>query len=1232
MFHCNICGKRFTAARSRNLHEQTHYTSYECRICGRQYTRRVNLKQHIRAVHSFSQSGGQNSSAPTRSINAPPSSVANRQTQTAMNNKVQIKTFMARHRDRYDLLSFLTNIKQKVKGVIRLRARDSAVKWYIVSRVQLYREDREGNIITVEPYFRSTTYRLLTPTEFVDHDLNEAFQKVVSSLEKYIRESSGWTVKTVQSLQVYTVDYRPLSASSYIELPRTLKCSQSILNIKNDDNKCFLYSILAKLYPNVSITDRASSYIPYKKELNVKGLTFPMTLNQIERFETLNGNISVNVFGFEASEIIPLKITKHTNRQKHVNLLLISNKNTSHYCLIKNFDRFLSRTKKCHFRNFFCYYCLTGFTKRSLLTDHIPTCQVHGAQKVILPIPGKDDTVKFSDHLKSMKIPFVIYADFETIQRPIQTCENNIEISHTTPTKRLDVCCFGYKVVCSADDRYSKPTEVYRGPDAADKFIERLLEEQREIKEILKRNEPMVMTAEDEKRFSEATHCFLCGEPFLDERDKVRDHCHISSRYRNALHLLCNLLYKPPSFIPVILHGLKNFDSHIICQSLGKYTGNIKCIPQNSEKYISFSFENLRFIDSFQFLSASLDSLVENLKSDSEHIDSNFKHFFSDFDCKRDAQLLLQKNVFPYDYLDNEEKFEETKLPPIECFHSSIKNEGINQEEYAHARYVYDHLKLRNLGEWTDVYLKTDVLLLCSVFENFRDVTLREFQLDPAHFYSAPGLSWSAMLKMTKVELQLLTDVDILNFVSRGQRGGISFIGHRYAVANNPHVKNYNPSEPLSYIQLLDANNLYGWAMSQPLAKGGFRFLNNTEIQMLDVLKVPDDSQKGYLLSVDLEYPKALHDLHNDFPLAPEKKHIPNDQLSPYAQRLWLQQHASASGKIIGRCKQEKLITDLSDKKEYVVHYRNLKLYIELGMKLKTIHRVLEFDQDTWLKPYIDFNTKKRQEAKTQFEKNFYKILNCSVFGKMMENQRKYKDVKLINNEKRLKTIVAKPTFESCRIFNNNLVAAHCKNVKVTITKPVFVGQAILDLSKLVMYRFYYNYLKQRYGNTCRLLMTDTDSFLYQIKGTKSDLYLDMMDYMYLWDTSDYPPDHFLHSNVNKKTVSKFKDETNGIPIEKFCGLRSKLYVYQVKNQHDIKKAKGISKPTIQKKLYFELYEKALFENKEKIESMDLIRSHSHQLFVERVHKKCLSGFDDKRYLLPDSITSYAYGHYKINK
>ena len=866
-FHCKECNKQFTAARSLALHEKSHYTSFECSVCQRQYTRLANLKIHMSRPHTSNQRGGQNNNT---------SAAVDQGTQTAMNNKIQIKTFHAYKRDRYDLLTFLANIKPRVKGVIRLRARASAVKWYIVARVQLYREDQEGNVHTAEPYFRSVTNRLLTPTEFMEHDLNEAFQKVVAGLEKYIHESSGWKLKMVQNVQVHTINYRPLSASTFIDLPRTLKCSQSLLNIKNEDSKCFLYCILAKLYPNVKFPERASSYSQYEKELDVSELTFPMTLKQIDRFETLNKDKSVNVFGFEASEIIPLRITKNTQRKKHVNLLLIHHNKLSHFCLIRNFDRFLNRTKKHCNRSYFCYYCLSGFVTKQLLLNHTPLCQVHGAQKIILPNPGKGDSVKFSDHLKAMRIPFIIYADFETIQKPIQTCDNSSEISHTTATKRLEVCSYGYKVVCSADDKYTKPVKIYRGLNAADKFIADLLEEQEKIKTLLMKTEPMIMTAEDKQHFAEATHCYLCGEAFVNAHEKCRDHCHLSGKYRHALHMTCNLLYKAPAFIPVVMHGLRNFNSHIICQALGKYTGNITCIPQNFEKFISFGFDNLCFIDSFQFLSASLDSLVENLRSDTKDLEYKFRHFFSDFNSKVDAHLLLQKNAFPYDYLDSEEKFEETQLPPIECFHSSIKNEGISQDEYDHAKRVFEHLKLRNLGEWTDVYLKTDVLLLCSVFENFRDVILREFQLDPAHFYSSPGLSWSAMLKMTKIELQLLTDIDILNFVSRGIRGGISFIGQRYAEANNPYIANYNPAQKLSFLHLLDANNLYGWAMSQPMPISGFRFLNDHEVQKLNILNVPDDNPKGYLLSVDLIYPETLHDLHNDFPLAPEKKHIPN--------------------------------------------------------------------------------------------------------------------------------------------------------------------------------------------------------------------------------------------------------------------------------------------------------------------------------------------------------------------
>ena len=196
-------------------------------------------------------------------------------------------------------------------------------------------------------------------------------------------------------------------------------------------------------------------------------------------------------------------------------------------------------------------------------------------------------------------------------------------------------------------------------------------------------------------------------------------------------------------------------------------------------------------------------------------------------------------------------------------------------------------------------------------------------------------------------------------------------------------------------------------------------------------------------------------------------------------------------------------------------------------------------------------------------KKNFYKILNCSVFGKTIENERKYKNITLVNSSKKLEKAVSKPSFETCKLFQDELAAVQCQRTKVTITKSVYVGQAVLDLSKHLMYDFYYNYLVKRYGNKCRLLMTDTDSFLFEIKDTKSDLYIDMLDYSHYFDTSDYHQCHFLHSDKNKKVLGKFKDETNGLPIEKFCGLRSKLYVYKVTDKDEFKKAKGVCKSAI---------------------------------------------------------------------
>ncbi len=286
------------------------------------------------------------------------------------------------------------------------------------------------------------------------------------------------------------------------------------------------------------------------------------------------------------------------------------------------------------------------------------------------------------------------------------------------------------------------------------------------------------------------------------------------------------------------------------------------------------------------------------------------------------------------------------------------------------------------------------------------------------------------------------------------------------------------------------------------------------------------------MLEVDLEYPQELHDHHNEYPLAPEKVKVTEDMLSPYAKKLLEDLDLKGTS-------TEKLIPNLNSKKKYVVHYRNLKLYLSLGMKLTKIHKVVTFRQTPWLKQYIYFNTEKRKMAKNDFEKDFFKLMNNAVFGKTMENLRKRLIVELVNNQSKARTLTSKPSFHAFKIFNEDLVAIHMLKQKLYLNRPIYVGFSILDLSKTLMYDFHYNYMKTKYRPNAQLLFTDTDSLCYAI--STEDVYQDMIKDKHIFDTSEYDPEHPLYSTENKKVLGKMKDETHVIPIQEFVGLKSYL-------------------------------------------------------------------------------------------
>ena len=640
---------------------------------------------------------------------------------------------------------------------------------------------------------------------------------------------------------------------------------------------------------------------------------------------------------------------------------------------------------------------------------------------------------------------------------------------------------------------------------------------------------------------------------------------------------------------------------------------NINAIPNNMEKYMAFMLGNhLTFIDSFQFMSSSLEKLVSNLPKETlKYTSQRFKG--DKFD------LMIRKGVYPYDYMDSFKKFEDTVLPTKDQFYSLLNDEHISDEDYQHAKNVWKMFSMKNMGEYHDLYLQSDILLLADVFENFRKTCLEYYKLDPCHYFTSPGLSWDAMLKMTDIKLELMTDIDMFQFIEKGLRGGISYIANRYGKANNKYMKDYNENKPSKYIMYLDADNLYGWAMSQYLPTGGFKWMKQEHIDKLDLGKYKEDSKKGLILEVDLEYLKELHDLHNDYPLGPEKVKVTEDMLSDYCKKI-----AEKYGISVGLV--SKLIPTLGNKEKYVLHYRNLKLYMNLGLKVTKVHRVLKYDQSPWLKQYIDFNTEKRKNAKNAFEKDFFKLMNNSVFGKTMENIRKRVDVRLVTDKKKFLKLTSKPTYVSSKIFNENLVAVHKIKETLTLNRPAYVGMCILDLSKTLMYDFHYNYIKKKYVEKAKLLFTDTDSLTYEIEA--KDVYKDFWKDKDRFDNSDYSKDSKYHDDTNKKVIGKFKDEAVGVPICEFAGLRSKMYSYIKDNQKGGKTAKGIKKNIIKKDITHENYKNTLFNAEQMTHKMKTIRSENHEIGSYEINKVSLSCFDDKRYIDEDGITSYAYGHH----
>ena len=465
---------------------------------------------------------------------------------------------------------------------------------------------------------------------------------------------------------------------------------------------------------------------------------------------------------------------------------------------------------------------------------------------------------------------------------------------------------------------------------------------------------------------------------------------------------------------------------------------------------------------------------------------------------------------------------------------------------------------------------------------------------------SLPGYTYQCALKYTDIKLQTLQDKDLILLLENNIRGGISSVmGDRY-------VK----SDENKKILYADATNLYGHSMSQ--------FLPYDEIEMWhgdpnkywnwldEILNTPDDNEIGYLLEVDLKYPDIIKEKTKHFPFCPENKKINPDKYNDYMKKIKPENYT----------KSTKLICDWTDKKNYLIHYRMLKFYVRHGMIVEKVHEIISFKQSKWLESYISFNTQKRNKAKNEFEKDFFKLLVNAAFGKFLENVRNRLNLELIkkDNIKKIIDQQSKLTFNGIQKSYENYDSYTVKKNEVVMDKAIYVGFAILELSKLHMYETYYDTLQPYFGQeNLQLHYIDTDGVILSMKA--ENIIKDLKNLEDIFDFSNLDENHELFSEKNKKVIGKFKIETpKNVVIDEFVCLRSKACSFKCKIEDENKnKIKKISKSQ-SKHIKFEEYYNCLFGKKYQKECSNyIIRSINHEMVLQEVKKSTLSIFDDKR-------------------
>lgn len=1190
--------------------------------------------------------------------------------QHSSENSISVHTLNLESEDMIDDPDyFLIHNRRTISDILQEELKKKQqFKYKLDINVNFYREvNGESDFASAwfgPPY--STILQLEDIEPSLDHVIPDALERV----RDYNTNGSGWHIFSTLKIVLKVVQYSPLSGGCAGEAPSWVKNSKSVTNIACPNNDCFPIHVLFKLL-KLEKLDTRRTYNRLRNNmhhLNMKNISLPVPLDQIKRFETQNPDLSVNVYysatvkrdGSSIPKLYPIRISQNEGVTP-VDLLIVPHKGDRkklekslfdrevsdlgeeadeetgstltdglkkhkkagfHYCLINNLSRLLRPVKQSGDRIYVCRKCLLTFRKENLFNAHNTHCSPDNPQVCNMP-KENNKILQFSKPSARLKPWFTIYGDFECILTKSQLGgDPDMSRSSTSVLQHHTPFAYAYIVLDHTGQvvRRCSP-KIFR-----DSFTNVAAEFLREIDELYSKvllprmkDRAIHMSEQDKLTHSQATHCEVCGRRFDSVILKVAHHDHKTSKYLAAICDKDNLDIRQTKKVPVIFHSSASYDTHILMGGLAdvaEKSDRIMVIPRTKEKYVGFSWKSLTFLDSLSFLNSSLDTLSKGLNfSELRYLHHHFK---DDPIAETKIQLLSKKGFFPYSFLDSPERLSLKTLPPRSAFFNDLTQEELSRQDYEHACQVYEVFKCRNLGDYAAVYLACDVLLLSCVFEVFRSMAFDCYKIEPTAFYSLPGFSFQAALLMCNAKIELLTDREMLLMINKSIRGGMTVCSHRYCKANNRELPDFDPEKPSTYIAAWDANGMYGLAQQGALPTGDFRWLESEELKNIDVFQLSPLDKIGYFFEVDLTVPDDpdLHEYLSDFPPAPILKRVDIDDLSPHQRNHW-----NRPSKM-----QEKLILDLTEKKNYVLHSLTLRCYAELGVQF-VIKRGISFSQDRWLAPFIEFNTRMRQEASTAFAKSLFKLLINSCFGKLMERKELRRRVVLAVGKKSVVKYASKPTFYDFTVIKPNFVAIELKQTSVTLDVPFICGATVLDISKCFMFSMFYKIIRPSFQKPVRLMYMDTDCFILLIESDDLRKELDPLA-KHVFDFSNLSPNHELYDRSNALKLGFLKDEVAGQNITEFIGLKSKMYFLKTE-ETEKKIGKGIHRSALRTQVTRDHYFNSVF-NKEtapyRVHFTTFKTDGKHNIQTVQQVKLSVNNYCDKRKFEDDLIHCTPYG------